>query len=143
MPTIRRKIQNGTNTGGRSSGGNVSSPISRASQVPDAIKLPSLGTSSATLRGLIGNGDQPQRYLDYRRLKGTGRFNLGQGIVGTVSGIGAAASATVSGFVAQSFGAAAGFYVMTGVAWIAVVVRWAFMPKTKVANSTSEQGERS
>ena len=32
---------------------------------------------------------------------------------------------------------------MTGVTLIAVVVCWAFMPETKVTNSTSEQGERS
>jgi MFS family permease len=34
--------------------------------------------------------------------KGTGRCNLGQGIVGTLSGIGAALSTTVSGVVAQA-----------------------------------------
>jgi MFS family permease len=41
--------------------------------------------------------------------KGTGRFNLAQGIVGTFSGIGASLSTTASGFVAQSFGSWAGF----------------------------------
>ena len=70
--------------------------------------------------------------------KGTGRFNLGQGIVGTVSGIGAALSTTVSGFVAQRFGAAAGFYVMAGVALLAVAVCWVFMPETKVTSSKVE-----
>jgi sugar phosphate permease len=62
-------------------------------------------------------------------MKGTGRFNLGQGIVGTFSGIGAALSTTVSGYVAQSFGGAAGFYTMMGVALAAVAVCWAFMPE--------------
>ena len=57
--------------------------------------------------------------------------------MGTVSGIGAALSTTVSGFVAQRFGAAAGFYVMTGVALIAVAVCWAFMPETKVTPALS------
>jgi len=70
--------------------------------------------------------------------KGTGRFNLGQGIVGTLSGVGAALSTTVSGFVAQSFGAGAAFYVMTGVALIAVAVCWAFMPETKFTASKPE-----
>ena len=68
--------------------------------------------------------------------------------MGTVSGIGAALSTTVSGFVAQRFGAAAGFYVMTGVALIAVAVCWAFMPETKVtplqarAREKGEGGKR-
>jgi MFS family permease len=66
--------------------------------------------------------------------KGTGRFNLGQGIVGTFSGIGAALSTTVSGYVAQSFGGAAGFYAMMGVALAAVAVCWVFMPETRGAS---------
>jgi sugar phosphate permease len=72
--------------------------------------------------------------------KGTGRFNLGQGIVGTFSGIGAALSTTVSGYVAQSFGGAAGFYAMMGVALAAVAVCWAFMPETRGARSVPELG---
>jgi MFS family permease len=63
--------------------------------------------------------------------KGTGRFNLGQGIVGTFSGIGAALSTTLSGYVAQNFGRAAGFYGIMGVALAALAVCWAFMPETK------------
>jgi MFS family permease len=72
--------------------------------------------------------------------KGTGRFNLGQGIVGTFSGIGAALSTTLSGYVAQSFGSAAGFYSIMAVAMTAVVVCWAFMPETKGARSMPELG---
>jgi MFS family permease len=72
--------------------------------------------------------------------KGTGRFNLGQGIVGTFSGIGAAISTTLSGYVAQRFGSAAGFYAIMGVALAAVAVCWAFMPETKGARSVTEHG---
>jgi hypothetical protein len=63
--------------------------------------------------------------------KGTGRFNLAQGVVGTFSGIGAALSTTLSGYVSQGFGNAAGFYAITGAAIAAVVVCWVFMPETK------------
>jgi MFS family permease len=63
--------------------------------------------------------------------KGTGRFNLGQGIVGTFSGIGAALSTTLSGYGAQNFGRAAGFYGIVGVALAALTICWAFMPETK------------
>jgi MFS family permease len=63
--------------------------------------------------------------------KGSGRFNLAQGIVGTFSGIGAALSTTLSGYVAQNFGTLAGFYAIMGVAVAALAVCWAFMPETK------------
>jgi MFS family permease len=71
---------------------------------------------------------------------GTGRFNLGQGIVGTFSGIGAALSTTLLGYVAQSLGRAAGFYAIMGVALAAVAVCWAFMPETKAARAGPESG---
>jgi MFS family permease len=63
--------------------------------------------------------------------KGSGRFNLGQGIVGTFGGIGAAVSTTFSGYVAQGFGNTAGFYAIMAVALAGVAVCWAFMPETK------------
>ena len=62
--------------------------------------------------------------------KGTGRFNLAQGIVGTFGGIGAALSTTLSGYVAQRFGDAAGFQAIIAVALTAVIVCWRFMPET-------------
>ena len=47
IPTIRRKPKNGITTGGRSSFGNASSPVSFAVQLPEAIMLPSFGISIA------------------------------------------------------------------------------------------------
>jgi MFS family permease len=73
--------------------------------------------------------------------KGTGRFNLAQGVVGTFSGIGAALSTTLSGYVTQDFGNATGFYAITGVAIAAVAVCWAFMPETKDARAKPEHGK--
>jgi hypothetical protein len=43
---------------------------------------------------------------------GTGRFNLAQGAVGTITGIAAAMSTTVMGFIASQSGDAVGFLVM-------------------------------
>jgi MFS family permease len=65
--------------------------------------------------------------------KGSGRFNLAQGIVGTFSGIGASLSTTVINLVAQSFGNAAGFTTIAAVGLAAVTVQWAWMPETKEA----------
>ena len=45
IPTMMRKAKKGMITGGRSWGGKVSNPISRAVQLPEAMKLPSLGIS--------------------------------------------------------------------------------------------------
>ena len=46
-PTMIRKLKKGISTGGWSSNGKVSSPISRAVQLPEAMKLPSFGSSTA------------------------------------------------------------------------------------------------
>jgi MFS family permease len=73
--------------------------------------------------------------------KGTGRFNLAQGVVGTFSGIGAALSTTLSGYVTQSFGNAAGFSAITGVAMAALAVCWAFMPETRNARAKPDGGK--
>jgi hypothetical protein len=63
--------------------------------------------------------------------KGTGRFNLAQGLVGTVSGIGAATSTSVSGLIVASCGQTAGFLSVTGAGALAVAIFWLFMPETK------------
>ncbi|HEY1247307.1 MAG TPA: MFS transporter [Hyphomicrobiaceae bacterium] len=63
--------------------------------------------------------------------KGTGRFNLAQGLVGTVSGIGAAISTSVSGLIVASCGQGAGFLSITGAGVLAVAIFWLFMPETK------------
>jgi MFS family permease len=61
---------------------------------------------------------------------GTGRFNLAQGFVGTMSGVGASLSTTISGVVATSLGHAAGFLGLATVALAAVLLLWWLMPET-------------
>jgi sugar phosphate permease len=72
--------------------------------------------------------------------KGTGRFNLAQGLVGTVSGIGAALSTSVSGLVVGSYGLMAGFLSVTGVGLLAVAVLVTFMPETKLSSPQAKPG---
>jgi MFS family permease len=72
--------------------------------------------------------------------KGTGRFNLAQGLVGTVSGIGAALSTSVSGLVVASYGSMAGFLSVTGVGLLAVAILWMFMPETKSPSPNAKAG---
>ena len=63
--------------------------------------------------------------------KGTGRFNLAQGFVGTLTGIGAALSTTFFSLLAGYFGGAIGFIGIAAVALIAVLIVWFWMPETK------------
>jgi MFS family permease len=65
---------------------------------------------------------------------GTGRFNLAQGFVGTISGIGASLSTTLSGLVAGSLGRAAAFLGIAAVALAAVLLLWLLLPETNPSN---------
>ncbi len=66
--------------------------------------------------------------------RGTGRFNLAQGLVGTMSGVGASLSTTLSGLVAGSLGRAGGFIGIAAVALAAVLLLWWRMPETGPAD---------
>jgi MFS family permease len=63
--------------------------------------------------------------------KGTGRFNLAQGLVGTVYGVGAALSTSITGLVVAGYGQMAGFLGVAAVGLLAVAILWLFMPETK------------
>jgi MFS family permease len=65
--------------------------------------------------------------------RGTGHFNLGQGIVGTTTGIGASLSTTYAGFVADRFGSASAFFELSAVAIVGLTMVVAFMPETRRA----------
>ena len=65
---------------------------------------------------------------------GTGRFNLAQGFLGTISGIGASLSTTLIGLVAGSFGPAAGFLCIAALALAALFLLWWLMPETHPSN---------
>jgi MFS family permease len=61
----------------------------------------------------------------------SGRFNLAQGFVGTLAGIGASLSTTFFSYVAGTFGSAIGFVSVAGVALSTVFIAWVWMPETK------------
>jgi hypothetical protein len=68
--------------------------------------------------------------------KGTGRFNLAQGMFGTVMGVGATLSPMLLGLIVDRFGRSAGFLSLAGEALVALVVLAVFLPETKEALST-------
>jgi MFS family permease len=63
-------------------------------------------------------------------MRGTGRYNLAQGAVATVQGIGASLSGLVAGVVVDHFGYAATFLTLGATAAIALVVFAIGMPET-------------
>jgi len=64
---------------------------------------------------------------------GTGRFNLAQGVVGTLIGISAALSTTIVGSIAQRFGDLAGFMTMATSTAAGMALLWAFLRECKPA----------
>jgi MFS family permease len=72
---------------------------------------------------------------------GTGRFNLAQGLVGALSGVGASLSTSISGVVVERFGQAAGLLSVLAVGLVAVVIVVVFMPETKPSTPASEGTE--
>ena len=65
--------------------------------------------------------------------RGTGRFNLIQGLVALAVGVGGALSNVVGGYVVQGFGYPAGFLGLAAVAVVALVFFLLFMPETRDA----------
>ena len=61
---------------------------------------------------------------------GTGRFNLAQGFVGTLAGVGAVLSTTFFGLIVGNFGSAIGFLSIAAAALITVFLAWLLMPET-------------
>lgn len=66
-------------------------------------------------------------------MKGTGRFNVAQGLVALAVGIGASLSNVVAGYVVQGFGYPAGFLFLAIVAAGALGFFALFMPETRDA----------
>jgi MFS family permease len=63
--------------------------------------------------------------------RGTGHFNLGQGIVGTFIGIGASISSTLAGFLSDRFGSPVAFAGLASIALAGFVAVLLLMPETR------------
>jgi MFS family permease len=72
--------------------------------------------------------------------QGTGRFNLAQGVFGTVMGVGASLSPTLSGLIVHHFGYSARFLSLAGEALVALVVLAIFLPETKEKSPPTGRG---
>jgi len=65
--------------------------------------------------------------------RGTGHFNLGQGIVGTFVGIGASLSATIAGYISDHLGSPAAFAGLAMIALCGLLLVFFLMPETRPA----------
>lgn len=65
--------------------------------------------------------------------RGTGHFNLVQGMVATAVGIGASTSPTLAGYLTDHFGSSTAFFGLALIASVAFVAVWSLMPETKPA----------
>jgi MFS family permease len=82
------------------------------------------GVSAAVLGVLV-----PLIAADVTR--GTGRFNLAQGMIGTAVGIGASVSGVLTGYTADLAGTTAAFLMLTAVGAVGLTSVWALMPETR------------
>jgi predicted MFS family arabinose efflux permease len=86
------------------------------------------GLTAATLGVLV-----PLIIADLTR--GTGRFNLAQGIVGTMTGIGAAISTSLGGYLTDYFGSQIAFLGLGTIAAVALATAAVFMPETRPSHA--------
>jgi MFS family permease len=63
--------------------------------------------------------------------RGTGRFNLAQGVVGMAVGIGASLSTTLAGYMTDWFGSSTAFLGLAGIATLALLLVLLAMPETR------------
>jgi MFS family permease len=63
--------------------------------------------------------------------RGTGRFNLAQGIVGSAVGIGASLSTTLAGYMSDYLGSGAAFLGLAVLACAGLILVWASLPETR------------
>jgi MFS family permease len=82
------------------------------------------GVSAAVLGVLV-----PLIIADVTR--GTGRFNLAQGMIGTAVGIGASVSGVLTGYAADLSGTTVAFLMLAAAGAVGLMSVWALMPETR------------
>jgi len=72
-------------------------------------------------------------------MRGTGRYSLARGVLGTIQGIGGSTGQGVAGFIVASFGYSAGFLALSAVALAALLLIVFAMPETKPSPRDPEE----
>lgn len=63
--------------------------------------------------------------------RGTGHFNLTQGLVGTMMGIGASLSPTLAGYITDTYGSSTAFFSLAAIALFGLTLVSLLMPETR------------
>jgi MFS family permease len=63
--------------------------------------------------------------------RGTGRFNLTQGVIGTMMGVGASLSPTFAGYMSDAFSSRVAFLGLASIAVLGLATVWLLMPETR------------
>jgi MFS family permease len=74
--------------------------------------------------------------------RGTGRFNITQGMVGTMTGLGASLSPTIAGLVSDGFGAEFAFLALAAIAAGGLFLVWWLMPETRLEGAGGDAASR-
>ena len=90
------------------------------------------GVSAAVLGVLV-----PLISADVTR--GSGRFNLAQGMIGTAVGAGASLSGVLTGYTADLFGTTVAFLMLAAAASVGLGLVWVLMPETRCPKSPSQE----
>ena len=72
-------------------------------------------------------------------MRGTGRYNLAQGAIATMVGIGASSSGLAAGVIVDHFGYSATFLFLGSAAFVALIVFAFAMPETAQAKLSKTQ----
>jgi len=72
-------------------------------------------------------------------MRGTGRFNLAQGLVALCVGVGAGLSNFTSGYIIQWYGYPIGFLYLAAIAFVALAFFILFMPETRIPRRTPDE----
>jgi MFS family permease len=72
-------------------------------------------------------------------MRGTGRYNLAQGAIATVQGIGASLSGLAAGEIVDHFGYSAAFLALGAAALVAFIVFFLQMPETAERETTESK----
>jgi MFS family permease len=72
--------------------------------------------------------------------RGTGRFNLAQGLLGVATGVGASLSTTLGGLATDHFGPAPAFLTLSAIALGAVILLTLAMPETRDSAKAPPRG---
>jgi hypothetical protein len=70
--------------------------------------------------------------------RGTGRFNLVQGTIGTMMGVGASLSPTLAGYLSDTFGSPVAFLGLAATAAVGLATVWLLMPETRLAKPAGQ-----